>query len=137
MKYYPSHIDKENIEATDRFLEKSNTSHHYYKLICSCKGSLFYLFESDKHTIKALCHHCLNSILVYDLSKYPCALKLSGIETFAPIKETEKVPAAVYVGYEYGEIDEDQEPNENDITWCSVFIETEGILVKVFDDETA
>lgn len=45
---------------------------------------------------------------------------------------------SVYVMYEYGELDDDQQFDQNDITWCQVFIENENKQrVKVVDDETA
>jgi hypothetical protein len=43
----------------------------------------------------------------------------------------------VYVSCEYGQLDEDQEFDQDDITWCQVFVEKGGQLSRIFEDETA
>jgi hypothetical protein len=64
---------------------------------------------------------------------------MPGDESFSEIKETKAGSGLpVFVMYEYGELDDDQEFDPNDITWFQVFVEaSNGRLVKVFDDETA
>lgn len=87
--------------------------------------------------MKAICERCGAAAIVYDLTFYPAATKQKGAETFSEMDATKVGALAVYVGYEYGEFDEDQEIDENDITWCQVFVELDGELCQVFDDETA
>jgi len=68
---------------------------------------------------------------------YPAACKPKGAELYVAM-EVPEAPSPVFVAYEYGELDEDQEFNADDITWCQVFVEhSAGDILKVFDDETA
>jgi len=74
---------------------------------------------------------------VYDLASYPTASKGKGDEWFTELDPTKEGALPIYVSYEYGEFDDDQEFDQDDITWCQVFVEMGGGLRKVFDDETA
>ena len=72
---------------------------------------------------------------VYDLAKYPAAAsKKSGVEEFHEIA----IGGDVYVMYEYGERDADEDFHRSDITWCQVWVERDpGKLELILDDETA
>jgi hypothetical protein len=126
-------------DANDQFADDADDYHHYFKIVCKCGDDRFRLIESNKQSVKAVCGKCGHEILLYDLSKYPAASKMPGDESFSEIKETKAGSGLpVFVMYEYGELDDDQEFDPNDITWFQVFVEaSNGRLVKVFDDETA
>jgi hypothetical protein len=77
---------------------------------------------------------------VYDLSLYPAATKTAGDEDFAPLETSADldVASAVFVMYEYGELDNDEVFDANAITWCQVFVQDKSSELRcVFDDETA
>jgi hypothetical protein len=98
---------------------------------------MFKLSVSNLRSVQAECAVCRNVIRVYDLALYPAASKPLGSEQYQPM-DVPKSPSLVFVAFEYGELDEDQEFDTNDITWCQIFIEDDaGELLKVFDDETA
>ena len=86
----------------------------------------------------AICASCQERITIYDLAFYPAAVKLEGEETFVAMDSMPVRPSQVYVCYEYGELDPDQQFDRDDICWCQIFTESQsGQLVRVFDDETA
>jgi hypothetical protein len=98
---------------------------------------MFTLFESSHHSVRAECVICREPVLVYDLALYPAASKRTGLERYQPMN-VQSSPSHVFLAFEYGEIDEGEEFDANDITWFQAYIETsEGELVKVFDDETS
>lgn len=75
-------------------------------------------------------------ITVYDLKYYPAAIKLN--KNFIISKVNERF-VQVYVNYEYDDeflYEDDVEFDANDITWGKVFIENNGELKKILDDET-
>ena len=75
--------------------------------------------------------------MVYDLQFYPAASKSKGDEVFLEMDISKEKPVKVYVGYEHGETDDDQEFDQNDITWCQIFADNDNGIIKVFDVETA
>ena len=139
MKPHPRHVDGWVVEANDRFPDEADDFHHFFKIQCECGRELFRLFESNKRSVKATCASCGRETLVYDLSRYPAASKLSGVESFVPMSVDQGDSGLrVFVMYEYGEPDEDQKFDPDDISWCQVFVESKnGQIKKVFDDETA
>ncbi len=102
-----------------------------------CGGVRFKLFESNLRTIKGQCGECGSMFVIYDLAKYPAAMKLKAEESFTEMPCTKVQDASVFVAYEYGDFDDDHEFDCNDITWFEMFIEVDGMIQKVFSDETA
>jgi hypothetical protein len=138
MHFCPKHVENSVVKADDQFPKFADDFHHYFQIVCnSCGGRLFRLFVGDKRTVNAVCEACRVNVLVYDLERYPAATKTTGEETFSENQWTTRTALPVFVGYEYGEFDDDQEFDQNDITWCQIFVLHEGSLVVVFDDETA
>ncbi len=137
MKQCPRHIEAYAFEATHEFSALSDKYHHYFKIVCACGCTLFRLLTSNKASVKAVCDRCSSVLPIYDLASYPAATKLGGTETYSEMFETSQTPTNVFVGYEYGELDCDQDFNQDDITWCQVFVECSGSMIKVFDEETA
>ena len=138
MKRYPEHVEGFVESASDRFLEQRSDYHYYYKLVCSCGRQEFESSIGTKLTVIAQCKACQKKLTVYDLSCYPAASKAAGVEKFRRLGFPSHNMGMVYVMYEYGEQDEDEPFDRNDITWCRVWIEnSQGILRLVLDDETA
>ena len=138
MHFCPKHVEHSVVSAEDKFSADIDEFHHYFQIVCNACGSrAFHLFLSDKDTVKALGAQCEKMVLIYDLALYPAATKLKDDESFSEIDLTKAGALPIYVSYEYGGFDDDQEFDQNDITWCQVFVEKGGELLKVFDDETA
>jgi len=138
MHLCPKHIEDSVVNAQEKFSGKADEFHQYFQVVCcKCASRIFHLFVSNKDSVKALCAKCRRTVLIYDLDVYPAATKLSGEEIFEELDVTTRGPLPIYVGYEYGEFDDDQVFDQNDITWCQVFVEKGDKLLKVFDDETA
>lgn len=138
MPLCPKHVEDSVVSAEERFSEDADEFHHYFQIVCNaCASNGFHLFLSNLDTVKAFCEMCQKEVLIYDLALYPAATKLAGDENFVELDLTKAEALPIYVSYEYGEFGDDQEFDQNDITWCQVFVEKEGELLKVFDDETA
>jgi hypothetical protein len=137
MKYFPDHVEG-FVQRAARFDEEADDYHHYYQVVCCCGGSHFRLFLGNKKSVKAQCVACPRMPTIYDLAYYPAATKLRGSEEFLLAANEGEKTGLVYVMYEYGERDEDEPFDSNDITWCQVWLEnSQGMLLKVLDDETA
>lgn len=138
MKLYPDHLHDSVQDASARFADELSEHHKFYKLVCRCGRQAFDLWISNKASVIAMCNACSKEIIVYDRAHYPAAVKSAGQETFSPLRPEIKSPYTVFVMYEYGPLDPDQDFDRNDITWCQVFIETSSTgLIKVFDEEAA
>jgi hypothetical protein len=137
MKLCPDHIKDVVLDASARFQQEADEYHHYFQLECKCGGDIFTLFESNHRSVRAECASCRELVLIYDLELYPAASKLTGAEHFQ-LMSVSRSPSRVFLSFEYGELDEGEVFDPNDITWFQIFIEaSDGELVKVFDDETA
>lgn len=135
---FPEHLNGCVEDASFRFSADISPLHKYYKLKCHCGNILFRLFISNKKSLVAICSECGEKIIIYDLENYPAAIKLPGSETFVSLRSDDQKPTTVFVMYEYGPIDDGEQFDRNDISWCQVFTEPDsGSLEKVFDDETA
>lgn len=108
-----------------------------YKLKCTCNCESFMVYKDVHPSVFAKCCYCDKMITVYDLDYYPVAVKL---KREFPLKNVNDIPTSVYVNYEYNDeflYEDDVEFDENDISWCKVFVENNNTLVKILDDETA
>lgn len=138
MQRYPAHLNGCVEDASHLCAGNPSEQDTIYQVVCSCGGRLFDLLLSDKDSVVAICDACKSRIVIYDLALYPTAIKLPGIEDFSSLSVMPVRPSRIFVFYEYGALDDDQEFDRNAITWCQVFSESiSGQLVKVFDDETA
>ena len=133
---FPTHLNGCLRDASSRFPQDASELHRYGQLVCTCGCEQFDLVAGDKRTVFASCTKCDRRITVYDLALYPAAVKISGEETFAPLRSG-RDQRAIFVMYEYGMPEPDMEADPNDITWCQILVETStGEVDKVFDDET-
>jgi hypothetical protein len=136
---WPQHIDGYLRDAKAHFPLQADDDHPFYQVICSCGGTRFHVFKSNRPNLKVTCKKCDTEISVYDLKLYPAASPGRAEEVFVPVLHPNgEDTVQVFVMYEYGELDDDQTFDRNDISWCQVFIENEdGVPIKILDDETA
>lgn len=137
MKRCPKHIESSVVGADELIEGVIDEDADSFLLKCTCGSYAFHLFEGDKRSVVAQCLKCDSRIVVYDLVFYPSATKVKGEEIFQPFPGMDRLGDGVYLVYEYGEFDEGDEFDQNDITWCQIFVMQAGGLKKVFDDETA
>jgi|SRR5687767_15284946 len=137
MNYCPEHIESLVEDANHLFPDDHDNFHHYYLIKCRCGEFRFSLVEGSKKSLVATCERCNREWRIYDLAYYPSASKLKGEEHFGKILVPKEQSSKLFIGYEYGETDDGDAFDRNDITWCIVFVEKEGKLQRIFDDETA
>ncbi|HEX7861323.1 MAG TPA: hypothetical protein VF773_13405 [Verrucomicrobiae bacterium] len=135
----PDHIKDYIKNVPPGFPYSSGKGHFYYQIVCSCGSEEFRVFRSDAPGLRAVCCKCECAITVYDLIEYPAASKGSANASVALVRHRDgSTDLRVFVMYEYGELDADEEFDPNDITWCQVFVENlRKELQMVLDDETA
>jgi hypothetical protein len=132
----PSHLQNHVLDASSAFASEVSSSHYYFKLKCLCGSTRLRLAHSRQKTVQAKCMSCRNEFTVYDLAFYPAAVKLSGKEEFQELDNPENYDD-VFVMFEYGDSEPDVDFDENDITWCQLYVRRkDGAIAKVFDDET-
>ena len=135
MEYHPEHVDGFTESAGIRFAAKADECHHCFQIVCSCAQRRFHVLINNKLTVLARCVACGRQITIYDLACYPAAPKKRGSGEFRKAVDQQ---GAVYVMYEYGETDEGEQFDRNDITWCQIWIEDDsGKMITLLDDETA
>ncbi len=137
MKRCPKHIEGLVEDANNRFPDDHDDFHHYFALKCLCGGERFSLVEGSKRSLIATCERCKREWRVYDLAYYTSASKGKGEEVFDRVLVSHEQPSKLLIGYEYGEMDDEDEFDRDDITWCSVFVDNGVKPSRVFDDETA
>lgn len=134
--YCPSHLRDHVEDASSTFRQETSHNHKYFKLNCGCGSTQFRLMISPQKSVRGNCLTCGNSFTIYDLAYYPAGVKLPGSEEFRELDDPAN-QAAVYVMFEYGEAEPDMEFDENDVTWCQIFVQrNEGEIEMIFDDET-
>lgn len=138
-KHYPSHVEGWVRDASALFPDQADDYHYFYQLVCPCGGKQFRARLSNQESLKVECGGCKREIVVYDLALYPAATKERGVEEFQLVRQAEFTgEEQVFVMYEYGQLDEDQPFDRNDITWCQAWLENSlGKRVMILDDETA
>jgi hypothetical protein len=89
--------------------------------------------------VTAKCSHCGDEIVVYDVRLYPAATSSRTAGDAVLFSAAGATTFGVCVVYEYPELDDDQEFNQNDITWCEVFAldEDDKVVARVISDETS
>lgn len=108
--------------------------HPLWRLVCSCGGQEFDIFKSALPRVLATCRRCGRNVSVYDIREYPAATVVPADDTLRAVADR----VEVFVMYEYSELDEGEEFNPDDITWCQVFAKSPGTQARmVVDHETA
>ncbi len=145
-KYAPFHVKKycvidNNDEVYRKFVNEYEDNYHFvYKMKCSCYNDKFEVYKDDNPTVIIRCTNCNKEITVYDLKYYPSAIKLEDKLEMEQVICCNQNIFNVYPIYEYGdEFEYDTEFDENDITWCIIFIREikNNSIKKLIDDETA
>lgn len=132
-------VDNEDETYKKLVAEYEDNNHFVYKAQCSCSNTTFRVYTDEHPTVLIRCIKCNKEITVYDLQYYPAAVKLDDEAKMKQISFQQNSAFYVYPIYEYGDFDEDMGFDENDISWCVVFIRDvkESTLIKIIDDETA
>lgn len=110
---------------------------YVYKIRCNCGNTRFLVYSDAHPSVYAKCSLCHKMIALYDLSYYPSAVKL---DKKYSLEKVQKYPVLAYVNYEYDDeylTEDDVDFDVNDITWAKVFINENGNIKKILDDETA
>jgi len=110
-----------------------------YKIKCICENQHFFVYKDKHPTVELKCNKCSEHISVYDLKYYPCAVKLN---KEYPLKLVSNDLYCVYVVFEYSNESEDEEDvpfDDNDITWCYIYIKNiiANEVIELINDETA
>lgn len=142
-KIAPDHIKDfcDSFSNGDKIFEEIKNKYEgdfsfVYRVVCSCKNSLFWIYKDEHPTIVLECSKCKKRITAYDLKNYPLAIKLN--ENYA-LKLVFINSCPVYVNYEYSDeylYNDDVSFDNNDITWCRVMAYNEGHIQIILDDET-
>ena len=140
----PDHIKefcRDDIEG-DNVFEELKTGYedsfsNVFKVVCTCNNPDFWIYGDEHPTIILECAECKRRITAYDLKYYPSAIKLD--ESYE-LKRLNEKKQPVYVNYEYSDeylYSKDVSFDNNDITWCKIFVNDNGVIKKILDDETA
>lgn len=116
--------------------------HLFIKLLVHADCHKFHVYIDEHPTALAECFKCKNKFVLYDLSLYPNAIKLSEqfeMKKFNTINGLDVFELCVL--YEYSDEFEfsDENFDVNDITGFSLFAYDYDIgkIITIFDDETA
>ncbi len=81
-KIAPDHIIDfcDSFSNGDKIFEKIKNKYEgdfsfVYRVVCSCKNSLFWIYKDEHPTIVLECSKCKKRITAYDLKNYPLAIK--------------------------------------------------------------
>ena len=110
---------------------------YVYKVTCKCNNNKFMVYKDSHPTVIVECCACKRRIIVYNLSFYPSATKLSKEYTMHCVSDS---ATEVYVNYEYSDeykYEDDVDFDLNDIVWAKVFIKKGDSINKILDDETS
>ena len=90
-------------------------------------------------SVTARCVRCSQQITVYDVRLYPAATPSRQEGEAVLYSIGGKSEFGVCVVYEYSELDPDQDFDQNDLSWCEVYVvDDDGIVLgRVISDETS
>lgn len=112
-----------------------------YEVCCSCGGIEFTVYKTSEPKVTAVCAACGRKITVYDLTEYPCAVPLGVEEEPEKVRNEGHDRFRVAVIFEYSDefALDDNEFDENDVTWCQVYVydTASAQSIMIVDDETA
>ena len=136
---FPAHLEGYVKDATAKFPSLADEYHSAVQVQCPCGCNWFTLTKGTKPSLIATCQASGHKVTVYDVSLYPAATAQKGREEFTPVRHPEGDDCfQIFAVFEYGELDDDQVFNRNDVTWCQIIIENAaGSRTTILDDETA
>ena len=146
MIYAPSHIKKyaKQIQGENKYFRDGIYGEvtFAYEISCNCGNKEFVVYKNSEPKVIAFCTSCGKQITLYDLIEYPCAPtardpeeKLEKIIN----KSNDKFNVAIIIQYSDQFAFNDERFDENDITWCQIFLYDIVNLqsIMIVDDETA
>ena len=133
---YEDYEDKTYCELREKYQDEV---HFTWKIKCECGETKFKVLMDEHPSVFCKCSNCGKDITVYDLANYPAATKLKEELEEEQISIEDAEDFNVYVMYEYSDEfeEDDEEFDQNDITWAIAYIGNGDILEKILDDETA
>lgn len=146
MMYAPSHIKKyaKQIQGENKFFSDGIYGGYTfaYEIICHCGNKEFVVYKNSEPKVIASCTSCGNRITVYDLIEYPCATTARNPEEELRkvfIDNNDNFNVAIIIQYSDQFAFDDERFDENDITWCQIFLYDMVNLqsIMIVDDETA
>ena len=129
MIYAPSHIKKyaKQIQGENKYFRDGIYGEvtFAYEISCNCGNKEFVVYKNSEPKVIAFCTSCGKQITLYDLIEYPCATtardpeeKLEKIIN----KSNDKFNVAIIIQYSDQFAFNDERFDENDITWCQIFL---------------
>ena len=113
-----------------------------YEVNCNCGNNEFVIYKNSEPKVMAFCASCGKAITLYDLIEYPCAVTYRDNEEILRKvinKDKDKFNIAIIFQYSDDFDFDDEEFDENEITWCQIYlydiVNLQSILI--VDDETA
>lgn len=146
MIYAPDHMKKyvKQIQGENKFFSDSIYGEFTfaYEISCSCGCKEFVVYKNSEPKVMAYCASCGKQITLYDLIEYPCATTAGNREeelVKVINKNNDKFNVAIIIQYSDEFAFDDEEFDENDITWCQIFLyDTVNMQsIMIVDDETA
>lgn len=139
----PRHIENNvvSLPNKNKFLEYECDEYHLpYLVKCKCGCEELEIMTNPEPMVIAKCPKCGENITIYNLRYYPAAALIphTGEETVY-ISPAEDNIFNICVVYEYPELEEDEEFNQNDITWCEIYgfgLKSKKVF-QIISDETA
>lgn len=148
MIYAPSHIKNyvQQIIGKNKFFDDDFSNDEFtfaYEIVCKCGNHKFTIYKNNEPKVVACCEVCNQKITLYDLIEYPCAVVLRKEKEEMELKKVSNEGNDrfnVAVIFEYSdEFSFDDEFDENDITWCQIYLYDPKNLcsIMIVDDVTA
>lgn len=142
----PDHIKKyvKKIIGKNKFWD-DNIDDQYtfaYEVSCSCGNNEFVIYKNSEPKVIASCEKCGKTITLYDLIEYPCAVTFREEEDIlekVTNENNDKFNVAIIFQYSDEFAFDDEEFDENDVTWCQIYLH-DVVSLRSFllvDDETA
>lgn len=147
MIYAPSHIKKyvKPILGKNKFFSENIYSKFTlaYEISCSCGNNEFVIYKNSEPKVEAFCESCGKTITLYDLIEYPGAVTVrnDGEDALEKVinENNDKFNVAIIFEYSDEFAFDDEEFDENEITWCQIYLYDIVSLrsIMIVDDETA
>ena len=146
MIYAPSHIKKyvKQILGKNKFFNDNIDGQFTfaYEVSCSCGNNEFVIYKNSEPKVIAFCESCGKTITLYDLIEYPCAVivrKDEDVLKKVTNENNNKFNVAIIFQYSDEFAFDDEEFDENAITWCQIYLYDIVSLrsIMIVDDETA
>lgn len=143
----PDHVKKyvRQIVGKNKFFDNNLGNNEFafdYEVVCSCGSNEFAVYKNAEPKAACFCKSCGKEITLYDLTEYPCAVVVrKEEEVLEKVTNGGNDKFNVAVRFEYSDefAFDDDEFDENGITWCQIYIydPEKSQSIMIVDDETA